>query len=74
MPKFRVDLFVLKYLGSVIFLANMTWWKIVKKTKVIVPAEVDLVSGRREYQETESAMDAAWKQSTWQKLCSRFKK
>ncbi|KAM0713426.1 hypothetical protein Q7P37_010388 [Cladosporium fusiforme] len=45
-PNFQVDTFILKYVGTVIFVVNFVWWKYVKKTTWAPPMTVDLDSGR----------------------------
>ncbi|KAL5605945.1 hypothetical protein FOVSG1_006092 [Fusarium oxysporum f. sp. vasinfectum] len=53
-PHFKPDIFVLKYLGSVLFIFNVLWWKTIKKTSFWSALEVDLSTGRREWEETET--------------------
>ncbi|GAA5950994.1 hypothetical protein JCM21900_004122 [Sporobolomyces salmonicolor] len=57
-PKFNHATFITSYLGipiyCVLYLGHKFWYK----TKVLKPDEVDLVSGRREFDEDE----AAWKE------------
>jgi len=36
------------YIGIVIYLVNIGWWKIFKKTKRVRPEEMDLATGRRD--------------------------
>ena len=73
-PHFKVDQFVLKYLGLAIFVLNTTIWKLWKRTKRVTAGEMDLVSGRREYQETETAGEQEWEESFWTKLVRRLRK
>ncbi|PNP60718.1 hypothetical protein FNYG_14544 [Fusarium nygamai] len=73
-PHFKVDTFVLKYLGTVIFIINITWWKVVHKTKFIPVAEIDLTTGRRQWEEAESSNDAAWNDGFFKKIMRRFAK
>lgn len=73
-PHFKPDQFVLKYLGVVIFVANTILWKLWKKTKMVAPSETDLVTGRREYQEAETAMDQEWNESFWRKMLGKVRK
>lgn len=47
-PHFQVDKFMTSYIGIVVYLVNIAWWKIVKKTRRVRPAEMDLVTGRRD--------------------------
>ncbi|KAK4083397.1 hypothetical protein Purlil1_10634 [Purpureocillium lilacinum] len=53
-PKFKPDQFVLKYLGNVLFVLNVLIWKYFKRTKRIKSSEVDLVTGRRAFEKTET--------------------
>ncbi|KAL2208296.1 dicarboxylic amino acid permease [Sarocladium strictum] len=71
-PHFKVDTFVLKYLGTVVFTFNVLLWKFLKRTKRVKATEMDLTSGRREHEETESPQDAEWKTSTWKKMCRKL--
>ncbi|KAJ4187018.1 hypothetical protein NW759_016910 [Fusarium solani] len=73
-PDFKSDRFVLKYLGIVIFAINTVVWKFWKKTKRVAPGEMDLVTGRREYQEAETAEEQQWKESFWQKVVGKLRK
>ncbi|CAH0046286.1 unnamed protein product [Clonostachys solani] len=72
-PHFQADTFVLKYLGSVLFLINITFWKLYKKTKRVKALEVDMVTGRREFEETESPADHEWNESFWKKAICKLK-
>lgn len=47
-PHFQVDKFLTSYIGIVVYLANIAWWKIFKKTRRVRPEEMDLVTGRRD--------------------------
>lgn len=47
-PPFKPEKFVLKYLGTLIFVANVCWWKIKNKTNFWRLTDIDLVTGRRE--------------------------
>jgi yeast amino acid transporter len=73
LPSFHVDKLILKYIGTVLFLGNIALWKIWKKTRRVKAGEVDMVTGRREFEEMESAADAEWKQSTFKSLLARIK-
>ncbi|KAJ3523813.1 hypothetical protein NM208_g8688 [Fusarium decemcellulare] len=53
-PHFKPDILVLKYIGTLIFLANVTWWKLYKGTKWVSPSEVNLATGRWEFDNVES--------------------
>ena len=46
-PYFQVDKFMTSYIGIPVYVANVLWWKFVKKTKRVKPEEADLVTGRR---------------------------
>lgn len=48
MPHFQVDKFITSYIGIVVYLINVAWWKIFKRTKRVRPEEADLVTGRRD--------------------------
>ncbi|KAF7547907.1 hypothetical protein G7Z17_g7400 [Cylindrodendrum hubeiense] len=73
-PHFKVDVFILKYLGTILFVGNIAWWKIYKGTTKIAPESVDLVSGRREFEEMESAEDARWKGGFWKDTISKLRR
>lgn len=45
-PHFDVTKFVLKYLGTVVFIANIVLWKLYRGEKWIRPENVDLTTGR----------------------------
>ena len=45
---------MLKYLGNVLFVLNVLIWKYFKRTKRIKSSEVDLVTGRRAFEKTET--------------------
>ncbi|GKU10837.1 hypothetical protein FLAG1_11642 [Fusarium langsethiae] len=72
-PHFKPDIFILKYLGTAIFVFNFVWWKIAKKTTFWSASAVDLSSGRREWEETERQEDAHWNGGFWKKTFKRFK-
>ncbi|KAH7150748.1 amino acid permease/ SLC12A domain-containing protein [Fusarium sp. MPI-SDFR-AT-0072] len=67
-PYFKVDIFILKYLGSFMFMFNITFWKITKKTTFWNAADVDLHTGRRQFEETETADDADWNEGFLKKM------
>jgi len=46
-PHFQVDKFMTSYIGIPVYIINILWWKVVKKTKRVRPEEVDLLTGRR---------------------------
>ncbi|KAK3334533.1 amino acid permease/ SLC12A domain-containing protein [Neurospora tetraspora] len=48
-PHFQVDKFVTSYIGIPVFLINIGWWKVFKKTKRVRPEDADLVTGRRTF-------------------------
>ncbi|KAK5652930.1 hypothetical protein OQA88_9409 [Cercophora sp. LCS_1] len=47
-PVFQIDKFMTSYIGIVVYLGNIAWWKIYKKTKRVRPEEMDLVTDRRD--------------------------
>ncbi|KAM0387784.1 hypothetical protein ACHAQC_010436 [Fusarium culmorum] len=47
-PYFKPETFILKYLGTLIFIVNVCWWKIRHKTTFWRVTDIDLVTGRRE--------------------------
>jgi len=47
-PRFQIDKFMTSYIGIVVYLFNILWWKFYKKTKRVLPQDADLVTGRRE--------------------------
>ncbi|KAH6877202.1 amino acid permease/ SLC12A domain-containing protein [Thelonectria olida] len=67
-PHLKPADFVLKYIGTVIFIANFAWWKSVNKTEFYKRNFVDLFTGRREFQEQETADDQRWNESWWKTL------
>ena len=73
LPSFHVDKLILKYIGTVLFLGNIAFWKIWKKTRRVKAGEVDMITGRREFEEMESAADSEWKESTFKSLFARLK-
>jgi amino acid transporter len=73
-PHFKVDQFILKYLGVVIFVINTVIWKLWKGTKKVTAAGMDLQTGRREYQEAETAAEQQWKEGFWQKMMGKLRK
>ncbi|RSL48152.1 hypothetical protein CEP53_009650 [Fusarium sp. AF-6] len=73
-PHFKVDVFILKYIGTVIFVGNVTWWKLVKKTTFWSSETVDLTTGRREFEERESREDAEWNGGLRKKVLGFFRK
>ncbi|KAK3368707.1 amino acid permease/ SLC12A domain-containing protein [Podospora didyma] len=46
-PVFQTDKFITSYIGIVIYVGNVLWWKYFKGTKRVKPLEVDLITGRR---------------------------
>lgn len=72
-PTFKVDQFILKYLGTVIFIGNVVVWKLVKKTKMHRPEDVDLVTGRREFEEVETTDDHRWNESWWKNVGAKLR-
>ncbi|GAA5934760.1 hypothetical protein JCM10213_007856 [Rhodosporidiobolus nylandii] len=69
--KFNHKTFITHYLGIPIYIVLYLGWKFYHKTSFVKPQEVDLVSGRREYDEDEAAWEelaATEKKSLWQKI------
>ncbi|KAI8202284.1 hypothetical protein K4K52_006502 [Colletotrichum sp. SAR 10_76] len=58
-PHFKIDVFILKYIGLVVFGGNIVWWKFSKKTTFRQASAVDLVTGRRDFEEIETAGEEA---------------
>lgn len=73
-PHFKVDTFILKYLGTILFIFNAAWWKVSKRTTFWAPTDVDLTTGRREWDETETTMDASWKTGFWKNTLRKFQR
>ncbi|KAK0630978.1 amino acid permease/ SLC12A domain-containing protein [Bombardia bombarda] len=46
-PTFKVDKFITSYIGIVVYVVNIFWWKVYKGTKRVRPEDADLVTGRR---------------------------
>lgn len=53
MPKFTLASFITCYIGVAIYLINIIGWKLIKGTKRVKAHEMDLVTGRREFEEME---------------------
>jgi amino acid transporter len=53
-PHFSAKTFVLKYLGLVLFAMNILFWKYGKGGRRLSASRVDLVTGRREFEEVVS--------------------
>uniref|UniRef100_A0A0D2XF39 Amino acid permease/ SLC12A domain-containing protein n=1 Tax=Fusarium oxysporum (strain Fo5176) TaxID=660025 RepID=A0A0D2XF39_FUSOF len=73
-PHFKPEVFVLKYLGTVIFIFNFVWWKISKKTTFWSASDVDLNTGRREWEETERPDEVHWEGGLWKNVLDKFKR
>ncbi|CAG9946976.1 unnamed protein product [Clonostachys rosea f. rosea IK726] len=73
-PHFKPDVFILRYIGSIIFVVNIAWWKVAKKTKRNDSASVDLVTDRREFEETETKDDQRWNESIMKNILNKFKR
>lgn len=50
MPTFSVAKFLTSYIGIPVYVINILWWKIFKKTKMVKPEEMDLTTGRRDFE------------------------
>lgn len=46
---FKVDKFLTSYIGIPVYVGNVLWWKVYKKTKRVRPEEMDLQTGRRDF-------------------------
>ncbi|SDA01462.1 BZ3500_MvSof-1268-A1-R1_Chr10-1g02690 [Microbotryum saponariae] len=70
MPNFKFRTFITAYLGLPIYVILYTGWKIYHRTSIIPLAELDFVSGRREFDEDEAAEEAAANKHTplWKKI------
>ncbi|KAG5808260.1 hypothetical protein H9Q74_002795 [Fusarium xylarioides] len=73
-PHFKPELFVLKYLGTAIFIFNIVWWKLSKKTTFWSASDVDLSTGRREWEETERAEEVNWEGGLWKNVLNKFRR
>lgn len=62
----------MKYLGTAIFVFNIVWWKIAHKTKFWSATEIDLTTGRRQWEETESKNDAEWNSGWFKRALRKF--
>ncbi|GAA5847632.1 hypothetical protein JCM5353_004163 [Sporobolomyces roseus] len=71
-PRFAHDTFITNYLGIPIYIALYAGHKLWHKTRVIKPEEVDLISGRKEFDMDESAWEeeeaARGKLPLWKRL------
>ncbi|PLB52536.1 dicarboxylic amino acid permease [Aspergillus steynii IBT 23096] len=56
-PEFTLSSFLTCYLGIVVYLGNICTWKVIRRTKRVKASEMDLVSGRREFEEEEMARE-----------------
>ncbi|KLP04789.1 Uncharacterized protein Y057_6542 [Fusarium fujikuroi] len=72
-PHFKPEVFVLKYLGTAIFVFNFVWWKVSKKTTWWSASDVDLSTGRREWEETERPEEVHWEGGLWKNVLRKFK-
>ncbi|KAH8888955.1 hypothetical protein GQ53DRAFT_795424 [Thozetella sp. PMI_491] len=73
-PTFKVETFILKYLGVLLFVGNATFWKIYKRTKFVRASEIDFITGRRELEELETVDDQEWNTGFWKKIIIKFRK
>ncbi|KAK3357964.1 amino acid permease/ SLC12A domain-containing protein [Lasiosphaeria hispida] len=48
-PHFQIDKFMTSYIGIVVYLFNILYWKLAKKTRRVRPEEMDLATGRRDF-------------------------
>lgn len=53
MPNFNPATFTTCYIGIATYIINITGWKLLKGTKRVKAHEMDLVTGRREFEEME---------------------
>ncbi|KAL5588162.1 hypothetical protein FOVSG1_013298 [Fusarium oxysporum f. sp. vasinfectum] len=74
MPHFKAGQFVLKYLGIAIFAINTILWKFWKGTKRVTASDMDIATGRREYQEAETATEQQWNKGFWKKMVNKLRK
>ncbi|GAA5824668.1 hypothetical protein JCM3770_005625 [Rhodotorula araucariae] len=73
-PKFNYRVFITNYIGIPFYIALFVGYKLIHKTRVIPSAEVDLISGRREFDEDEALWDEKealrgklpWWQRAWE--------
>lgn len=68
-PHFKPSTFILKYLGIIIFIGNIAGWKLLKHTKKINAQNVDLATGRREFEDTDSTDDL--EKGIWQSVLTK---
>ncbi|KAF5981963.1 dicarboxylic amino acid permease [Fusarium bulbicola] len=73
-PHFKPEVFVLKYLGTAIFIFNVFWWKVSRKTTFWSSTDVDLSTGRREWGETERAEEVHWEGGLWKNIPSKLRR
>ncbi|KAH6887601.1 amino acid permease/ SLC12A domain-containing protein [Thelonectria olida] len=73
-PHFKADTFILKYIGTLLYVGNIIGWKWWHKTTKLSPESVDLISGRREFEEMESAEDARWKGGFWKTAFQKLRR
>ncbi|WAO91642.1 AA-permease domain-containing protein [Fusarium falciforme] len=73
-PYFKADVFILKYIGLVVFVGNIAWWKIAKKTTFWRASAIDLTTGRREFEELESIEDSSWKNGFFKRVFAKLQR
>ncbi|KAL2850668.1 amino acid permease/ SLC12A domain-containing protein [Aspergillus pseudoustus] len=44
-PNFQADIFILRYIGLVVYVGNFVFWRFYKKTRCVRPSEMDLTTG-----------------------------
>ena len=52
-PHFKIADFITCYIGIIVYVGNIFCWKIFKRTRRVKAGDMDLTTGRREFQEVE---------------------
>lgn len=62
MPKFKIATFMTCYIGIAVYLVNIATWKLIRRSRRVRAAEMDLVTNRREFELVEAEFRAQAKQ------------
>lgn len=54
-PQFKLADFITSYIGIVVYAINIISWKIVARSRRVRAKEMDLITGRLEFQQLEEA-------------------
>ena len=62
------------YIGIAVYLVNITAWKLLKRTRRVKALEMDLVTGRREFEEVEAMARLSETKTAWRTRLAAFLK